>query len=93
MSIDRCDFEWPIAITAGGLKEALRLAETSAPAVWCGADAISDADYALLKGKSLSRFSYELGARDPEVLEEALDTIDQHHPNEVVWVEGTPTRA
>ena len=77
-----------LAITPNGLKEALRLAADSGPPVWCGADAISEDDYCARKGKGLSRFIYPLGARDPLVLEGALDTIDQHHPGEVVWVEA-----
>lgn len=77
-----------LAITPGGLKDALRVAVSSGTTVWCGADAVSEQDFAALKGTGLTRFAYELGARDPRVLEGALDTIDQHHPNEVVWVEA-----
>lgn len=77
-----------LAITPNGLKDALRLAADSRTAVWCGADAISEEAYGELKVKNLSRFNYELGARDPAVLEDALDTIDLHHPDEVVWVEA-----
>lgn len=79
-----------LAITVGGLNSALRQAGSSGVAVWCGADAVSEEDFAALKGNGLTRFDYELGARAPLVLERALDTIDQHHPNEVVWVEAAP---
>ena len=77
-----------LAISPGGLKEALRETASSGTAVWCGADAISEAAFAAIKGSSLTRFAYELGARDALVLEDALDTIEQHHPGEVVWVEA-----
>lgn len=77
-----------LAITPRGLKDALREAENSAATVWCEADAISEEDFAARKGKGQTRFKYELGARDPLVLEGALDIIDQHHPDEVVWVEA-----
>lgn len=77
-----------LAITTRGLKDVLREAANSGTAVWCGADAVSEEDFAALKGKGLTRLTYELGARDPLVLEGALDTIDQHHPDEVVWVEA-----
>jgi hypothetical protein len=81
-----------LAITPSGLKDALRVAADSGSAVWCGADAISEEAYATLKGKRRSRFIYDLGTRDPLVLEGALDTIGQHHPDEVVWVEAAPTQ-
>lgn len=82
-----------LAITPGGLKDALREAASCGTAVWCGADAVSEADFAAQKGQSLTRFAYELGARDPLALEGAFDTIDQHHPGEVVWVEAAvPSR-
>lgn len=77
-----------LAITPRGLKNALREASGSGTAVWCGADAISEEDFAALRGAHVTRFAYELGARDPLVLEDALDTIDQHHPDEVVWIEA-----
>lgn len=76
-----------LAITPNGLKDALREATRSGTAVWCGADAVSEQDFAALKGKGLTRFAYALGGRDPLVLEGALDAIGQHHPDEVVWVE------
>lgn len=77
-----------LAITPVGLNDALRTTVDSSTPIWCGADAISEDAYEALKVKNLSRFSYELGARDAEVLEDALDTIDQHHPGQVIWVEA-----
>jgi hypothetical protein len=80
-----------LAITPTGLADALRVAADSDTAVWCGADAISRGEEVALGREELSRFSYGLGTRDPEVLESALGTIGQHHPGEVVWVEAAPT--
>ncbi len=77
-----------LAITPGGLQEALREAAGAGTAVWCGADAISESDFSALKGSSLTRFDYELGARDALVLEGAIEVIELHHPGEVVWVEA-----
>ena len=78
-----------LAITPSGLKHAMREAARSGAAVWCGTDAITELDFAALMGQGLTRFAYALGAHDPLVLEGALDTIGQHHPDEVVWVEAT----
>jgi hypothetical protein len=77
-----------LAITPMGLKDAMREAAGSSTAVWCGADAVTEQDFAAMMGKGLTRFAYPLGARDPLVLEGALDTIGQHHADEVVWVEA-----
>ncbi|MGE8317763.1 MAG: hypothetical protein ACN6O3_03395 [Comamonas sp.] len=80
-----------LAITTQGLEEALRAAEKTGQPVWCGSNAISEEQYQALKGKSLSRFNYELDSRDPEVLAGALDTIGEHHPGAIVWVEALPS--
>lgn len=70
-----------------------REASGSGSAVWCGADAVSEGDFSALRGAYLTRFAYELGVRNPLVLESALETIDQHHPGEVVWIEAAPPQA
>jgi hypothetical protein len=82
-----------LAITPRGLKDALRTAASSAIPVWCGVDTVSAEDFAALKGAVLTRFNYELGARDPLVMEDALATIDQHHSGDVVWVEAAASAA
>lgn len=77
-----------LAVTPDGLRVAQQEATSSGAKIWCGADAVSAQDFAILNGKGVTRFAYELGARDPQVLAGALDTIDQHHPGETVWVEA-----
>ena len=46
-----------LAITPTGLAQALRAA-TESDAIWCGSDAISEADYAARQWSNLSRFGY-----------------------------------
>ena len=77
-----------LATTTGGLKDALCVAARSGATVWCSADAVSEEDFDTLKVGGLTRFDYQLEACDPVVLADALDTIHQHHPGEVVWVEA-----
>lgn len=77
-----------LAITPNGLKDALREAASSGTSVWCGAGAVSEEDFDARKVPGLTRFDYSLEDRDPLVLADALDTIEQHHPGEVVWVEA-----
>lgn len=77
-----------LAITPHGLEEALRQVGSSSTEVWCSADAISNEDFCALKRGGLTRLEYALGTRDAALLERTLDTIDQHHPNELVWIEA-----
>ncbi|WP_256701917.1 hypothetical protein [Burkholderia sp. SRS-W-2-2016] len=42
-----------------------------------------------MAGRDLTRFEYELGTQD--LLPDALGTIAEHHPGEVIWVEALPT--
>ncbi|MFC7409676.1 hypothetical protein [Hydrogenophaga atypica] len=77
-----------LAITAGGLQDALRASGGGTIAVWCGADAISEADYARLEHANVSRFIYPLCGEVQDVLTGAINTIKEHHPGESVWIEN-----
>jgi len=76
-----------LAITSQGLQHALRSVEKYAAPIWCGSDAISEADFEKLECTSLTRFSYPLGGESQEVLAGAVETIQEHHPGESVWIE------
>jgi hypothetical protein len=74
-----------LAITPRGLKDALRQAEGTDAQVWCGAEAMSEEDFETFTGTGLTRFGHALDRLD---LPDALGTIAEHHPGEVVWVEA-----
>lgn len=76
-----------LAITPEGLQRALQLASDANLSIWCGSDAVSDADYSKLAGRNVSRFVYPLRGASTEALQDAVDTIAEHHPGEPVWVE------
>lgn len=76
-----------LAITPQGLKHALRAVEKCAAPVWCGSDAISESDFENSECTSLTRFSYPLGGESHEVLAGAIETIEEHHPGESIWIE------
>ena len=82
-----------LAVSATGLRQAIKLAETQSVSIWCGSDAIGDADYHALSGLDVSRFSYPLLGEPKDVLQDALDTIAEHHPNATIWVEQATTAA
>lgn len=77
-----------LAITRQGLVDAISTAKLTGRAVWCGSDAISEAEYQQRELKNLSRFIYPLQNAEPDELEGALSTIAEHHPNETIWVES-----
>lgn len=76
-----------LAITPAGLRQAISLSKVTPFAIWCGADAISETDYENLHDLNISRFTYSLASEALEVIEGALETILEHHPNATVWVE------
>ncbi|MES2185540.1 MAG: hypothetical protein V4505_13385 [Pseudomonadota bacterium] len=79
-----------LAFTSGGLAQALRLRESVPLNVWCGASAISEDELGQGAMKGVTRFAYNFSGGDVDELAGALDTIGQHHPGELVWIEGMP---
>lgn len=77
-----------LALSPSGLAEALRMAADKDAAVWCGSDAISEEEFEACEFKRLTRFSYPLHDASSEVVSGAIETIEEHHPSERVWVEG-----
>ena len=77
-----------LAITPKGLAEALNLAKANSFSVWCGSDAIDEAEYSNRKTSNLSRFIYPLSGQPKSIIEGAIETIAEHHPNETICVES-----
>ena len=76
-----------LAITPTGLKEAMQSRSDKSTPIWCGSDAISEEDYGLLRGENVTRFIYPLSGVNSDLLGDAIDTIEQHHPDQTIWVE------
>ena len=76
-----------LAITATGLKDAMQSRSDNFTPIWCGSDAISEEDYGLLRGENVTRFIYPLSGVNSDLLGDAFDTIEQHHPGQTIWVE------
>lgn len=77
-----------LAITPSGLTEALRAAAAAA-AIWCSSDPISEEDYESSTAHDLSRFNHGLG--DRELIDDAIITIEEHHPGQTIWIEAKPS--
>jgi len=60
--------------------------------VWVGSDAITEGEYQRFgsEGVELSRFIYPLTGESDEVIQDALSTVEEHHPGEIIWVQHVP---
>jgi hypothetical protein len=58
--------------------------------LWVGAGVLSDEELASLRntGVDVSDFNYEIELHDSEVIAGAVDTIKEHHPGEVLWIQS-----
>lgn len=69
--------------------EILNLAKTAGCAVWLWADSVTDSEYEKFgsEGVKVSRFIYPFSEATAERVSQCLDTIEQHHPGESIWVQ------
>ena len=83
-----------LALTPEGLRRAVELSKASPFPIWCGADVISEEEFKALhlQAIDLSRFIYALAGEPTAVLQRALETIAEHHPNATIWIEHVPAR-
>ena len=78
-----------LAIEPRAAIEAIRLAIETGWIVLMGSDAITPEEQKRysLSGVNLTRFSYPLANATSEIVADALETIEEHHPGEIVWVQ------
>ncbi len=81
-----------LATTRAGVKEFLEHAGGSR-CIWIGCDVLSEDEIALLRelGHSISVFVHEVESADD--IADAIATLEEHLPNEAVWVEAKPEKA
>ena len=77
-----------LAITPQGLREILDALEAVKTPVWCSADALSEAEFQKLERGKVTRFTCSLASADKATIQDALATIEEHHPGERVWIES-----
>lgn len=78
-----------LALTPQGLQEILDAPETAKTPIWCSADALSEAEFEKLERGNVTRFTYSFADADKATIQDALATIEEHHPGERVWIEGS----
>jgi hypothetical protein len=78
-----------LALEPQAAVEAIRFANDTGCDVWVGSDAITPEEHKrfTLEGTKVTRFSYPLANASPEVIDDALGTIEEHHPGEIIWVQ------
>lgn len=76
------------ALTPQGLNEILATPEVAKVSVWCGTNALSEAEFAKLERSNVTRLTYSLASADKATIQRALSTIKEHHPGERIWIES-----
>ena len=78
-----------LAIDRAAALEAVKLAQKGNIAVWIGSDALSNEEITAsrLGGVNLTRFAYPLSYATAGDITFALGTIEEHHPDETIWVQ------
>jgi hypothetical protein len=77
-----------LALTSQGLRDILDASEAATMPIWCSADALSEAEFEKLERGNITRFTYSFADADMATIQDALATIEEHHPGERVWIES-----
>jgi len=78
-----------LAVTENGLRDAIRIAAPAGNSIWCGSDAITEVDFQKLAGPAVTRFIYPLQGQPAKVINDAIATMEEHHPGATIWIEAT----
>jgi hypothetical protein len=78
-----------LVLTRAGYDELRRFTKQVPSPLWVGDGVLSEQEIAALyaDGVAVSNFNYTIDPRDESTVEEALQTVALHHPNETIWVE------
>jgi hypothetical protein len=76
-----------LALSQNGLEEAVRAASPRGDAVWCTSESISEPEFRARKVPNLTRLGYSFQADNRDMLLQTLETIEEHHPGESIWVQ------
>ncbi|MFC5474884.1 hypothetical protein [Paraherbaspirillum soli] len=78
-----------LALSRAGLESFKFLRREPGFALWVGAGVLEESEIEELwaEGANVSIFAYEISANDAEAVAGAIDTIKEHHPHAVVWIE------
>ncbi|MGZ5053918.1 MAG: hypothetical protein ACXWAT_03115 [Methylobacter sp.] len=76
-------------ISRKGFEVYLAVIEKLSAPLWISAGIISQSELDSLRsrGADVTNFNYEIGLNEHEVIDDAIETIREHHPDEVIWVQ------
>jgi len=77
-----------LVLTPQGLQEILNASDAVNTSVWCSADALSEIEFDNLERGNVTRLNYSLADADEAMMQDAIATIEEHHPGERVWIES-----
>jgi len=78
-----------LALTPEGARSAVALARTTGCVVWVGSDGHSPEEHHQFCSEGIKHtlFDYPLADAEPDVVEDALSTVMEHHPNAIIWLQ------
>jgi hypothetical protein len=78
-----------LVVDPASVPEAMALAKQLGCAIWVGSDGVTEDEYQRYgaSGIKISRFIYPLADAGDSVLSDARETIGEHHPSEIIWVQ------
>jgi hypothetical protein len=58
-------------------------------AIWAGSNVLTELNHQdlIAQGFNVTRFDYSVSAVNKNELEDAIETIKEHHPTESIWVQ------
>jgi len=76
-------------ISRRGFEDYLSLEKELSAPLWISAGILSISELEALRyrGADVTDFNYEIGLNENEVIDDAIETIREHHPDKVIWVE------
>jgi hypothetical protein len=76
-------------ISRKGFEDYLAIKDKLTAPLWISAGVISQSELEFLRysGTDVTDFNYAIGLNENEVIDDVIETIKEHHPDEVIWVQ------
>ncbi len=76
-------------ISRNGFESYLPFATFPLVRLWISAGILTASELKDLRdrGADVTDFSYEIDLNEVDVIDDAIETIKEHHPDQVIWVE------
>jgi hypothetical protein len=76
-------------ISRKGFEDYLAVKDNLTAPLWISAGVISQSQLESLRrsGTDVTDFNYVIGLNENEVIDDAIEIIKEHHPDEVIWVQ------